>query len=333
MTVAQLTLHDGPQARSVPFPVHAGERPRPDLRKLGPGVAICTGDHLEPAYREAKWHALRTLPQRCLARAAAPDLQADPAGVTAALRALCRHAPERFVALDGQRVRLPACGLVVDAQTGVVTAVGTDAGAIAQARWLAQARFDPAGRVLCAIALAMQEDVVVMAEDGAGQLRAEWLAVCFPSGWDPAQVAGAGFGAIHAPVADNAALLAAGRALAAAMVDKGPFERFVWTVAPTGALSRHPASPAPAFDGDVDRLWWRCERQVTVPVPEARRSVFLIRIHVAPLAVVLDDAAASASLDAALAAMRPETLAYKGLEAIAPAVRRRIAARHQAAAD
>ena len=59
------------------------------------------------------------------------------------------------------------------------------------------------------IALAIQEDFVILKQEN-DTLRTEYLSVCFPSRWDPREKLGLDFAAIHAPVANNELLLAAG---------------------------------------------------------------------------------------------------------------------------
>ncbi len=56
--------------------------------------------------------------------------------------------------------------------------------------------------------LAFEEDLAVLDGD-TGTLP--WLCVCLPSHWAPEDKLGLSFAALHAPVADNAALLAASR--------------------------------------------------------------------------------------------------------------------------
>jgi hypothetical protein len=183
-----------------------------------------------------------------------------------------------------------------------------------------------AERPLHALALAVQEDLVWMEAPMPGaSVRAAMLHVCWPSGWDPASKAGLDFASIHGPVADGEALRAASAALSRAIVTQGPFVRFVWTVAPGGGLARHPddapADPAPV-PGSLADLWFRCERQVTLPVPSVpEAALFLIRVHVAPLAEVVAAPERRARLVAALDSMSPATLDYKRLHGIGALLR------------
>ena len=85
--------------------------------------------------------------------------------------------------------------------------------------------------------LAFEEDLAVL--DGAtGTLP--WLCVCVPSHWAPEDKLGLDFAALHAPVADNAALIAASRQLVALVTAGERWERMVWTVSPSGRYDQHP---------------------------------------------------------------------------------------------
>ena len=180
----------------------------------------------------------------------------------------------------------------------------------------------PAERPLHALGLALQEDLAwIEAPASDRPAVAAMLHVCFPSGWDPARKAGLDFASIHAPVADGDALRAASAPLSRALLSAGPFLRHVWTLAPRGALARHPAEPEPG--GDPAAIWFRCERQVSVPIGpvpgggEAGAALFLIRLHVAPLdATAPPGGARRRALEAALASMSDATVEYKRLGAI-----------------
>jgi len=182
------------------------------------------------------------------------------------------------------------------------------------AAWLAAARVGPAPLGLDALSLALQEDVVVMTRerprDGG---RAAYLNVVAPSGWDPGAHAGSSFARLHAPVPRRAPLDAAAGALVDALVARGPINRFVWSLAPDGALGRHPRRTPPPVVVPPERLWYRVERQTTLPVPEANAFAFLIRVFAAPLAQVVADPERRAAVAAAVASMDAELLAYKGL--------------------
>jgi hypothetical protein len=166
------------------------------------------------------------------------------------------------------------------------------------------------------LALTVQDDLVLM------QLRDQqflpaWLHVCFPSGWDPASKAGADFNQVHGPVADNSRLLAGAKGIANAMISKGPFVRYVWTLSYSSQLSQHPWLRAhePA---QMNPIYYRCERQVTLPLPQWACSLFLIRVFVAPLEQVAYDAQRCQLMVQSLRSMSQATLQYKNLVQLAP---------------
>jgi hypothetical protein len=144
--------------------------------------------------------------------------------------------------------------------------------------------------------------------------RAELLHVCFPSAWDPAARAGAGFVALHAPVPHNAALSSAAGRVVQAMVAKGPFVRYVWSLAADDALDRNPrrlgGGPPPSEPASV---WFRVERQTVLPLTASQRALFTIRVYRAPLPSVLTSPERGAVLASALRSMDTALLAYKGV--------------------
>lgn len=164
---------------------------------------------------------------------------------------------------------------------------------------------------LDAIARAIQEDFAVLCRGADGLGRAVLLDVRFPSGWRPERLANANFSAIHAPVPGFAQQQTAAKSMVEAMIERGPFVRFVWTLSPDPELDHHPEVLARCAWTDVPGVWLRVERQITVPLPEAAASVFLIRTYQYPFSE-LSREQRSVVLDA-LSAMPPEIRAYKNL--------------------
>ena len=168
--------------------------------------------------------------------------------------------------------------------------------------------------------LAFEEDLAVL--DGAdGTLP--WLCVCVPSRWAPEEKVGLPFAAVHAPVADNTALLAASSQLVRLATGAERYERFVWTVTPSPRYDQHPMrhsrEPWPAAD-DVPAFaagcFLRSERQTFLPVGRGtRQAVFTIRVMLQPLADAVDSQAKAQRLRDALGSMTDAVLAYKGLAA------------------
>ena len=332
----------------VPFPVTDEFVVRADLRRPAPGADadLLRLDDAWPRYAAAKLAALDADPDgfALVARGVDPAGTAprgraevptdasstcpaatgalDPgapgalAGVFDAMLARLAHAHPGVVAANERAgaatYAFPHAGLEVVPRAGEVRAL------VPASRPLAERlrALEPARRVLAAIAVSLQEDLALMTERD-GELVAHALAVALPSGWRPREKLGRPLHAIHAPVAGGDALRAASAALARAMVEKGPFVRHVWTLADDDRFARPPLEGAPGRTAprDVSELWFRCERQVTLPLPEWRSSLFLIRVLVAPLAEVAASAARRERLVRSLRSMSDEVVRYKGLAA------------------
>ena len=180
-------------------------------------------------------------------------------------------------------------------------------------------------RLADALALSCQEDLVLMCGFPDGSDVAEWLHVCVPSGWDPAEKVGRSFQEIHVPVADNARLVASGPNVVKAMIGKGPYVRFGWGLTTNPDLNGHPARrPASAASpgktpAEVAALTYlRMERQTTLAMPDLARSLFTVRISLDPL---VDRLAAEPALRPRLASLlascTPDVIAYKGMSDLA----------------
>lgn len=275
---------------AVPFPVSTPYRIRSDVAPLeGP---ITVRDEHAAAYADAKRELLGRVPARCRVVAA----EADPAGVAAALM--------RFAGVAAREQGSDALAELENAGR----AQGPVAHGAGDEGWTR----DDVEELADAVALAVQEDVVVMRED----LGAELLHVCFPSHWDPSRHAGSSLEALHGPVPHGGRLRGASTNLLKAMIEKGPFERHVWSVNTVGTLHRHPDEPrpAPADAPLLPQLFFRVERQTTLPLPDLRRSVFAIRIFQAPLPEVLSvEPDRAAELADAVASMDEVLRVYKGI--------------------
>lgn len=168
------------------------------------------------------------------------------------------------------------------------------------------------------IELAFEEDFAVL-EAAGGTLP--WLCVCVPSHWAPEDKLGLPFAQVHGPVADNQALLAAGRQLVQLATGGERFERFVWTLTPSGRHDQHPrrqprepwpATPDP--EAFARQCFLRWERQTFFPVPSAPgQAVFTIHVGLQPLVQAVATPADARRLHDALASMSDAVLAYKSL--------------------
>lgn len=182
-----------------------------------------------------------------------------------------------------------------------------------------------------ALALGLQEDFVIL-HDEPDAMRAQFLSVCFPSNWNPAEKHGLDFAAIHAPVADNALLQAGGKGIVDMAFRQASMLRHVWLLTANGDLPQHPETrrarwedaiaqaDAPGASGRlIDQVFFRVERQTTLPLPALRRGVFFIRVLVCPLVDVLRvRPERAAQLAEALASMSDAVVAYRGMAAVRP---------------
>lgn len=166
--------------------------------------------------------------------------------------------------------------------------------------------------------LAFEEDFAVL--DGAtGALP--WLCVCAPSHWAPEDKLGLDFAALHGPVADNAALVAASQHLVALATGGDCWERAVWTISPSSQYDRHPRRHAraawrPVEDPDAiaHQCWLRAERQVFFPVGQGtRQAVFAIRVMLQPLTRAVQTPEQAQRMHDSLASMSQAVLDYKNL--------------------
>jgi dimethylamine monooxygenase subunit A len=194
------------------------------------------------------------------------------------------------------------------------------------ASWLE--RQNGVARLLDALALSCQEDIVIM-RGVAETAHAEALSVSFPSGWDPREKLAANFERIHEPIADNARLLKASGNTMKALLIKGPFIRFSWGLTINPSLDNNPRSPKPeplqAWLENPSELvkhsYLRMERQTTFAMPDLERGLFSIRIYVTPLLERLErDPSLRSRLARFVASVKPEVLAYKGQAKITPGI-------------
>jgi dimethylamine monooxygenase subunit A len=287
-------------AVSAPF------RMQPGLRKLAPGVQQLTPNQIGERALGEKLLVL----QRDAARAllSAPGFDASPA-----LHALMQHAAlehPQAIAFDAERA-FEAHWLGWSLRGDEPVGNGPpEIGACLHALPAHQ-------RLPALLALAFAEDFAIL---DAHTGRIEWLAVCLPSRWAPEDKVGRHFTEVHAPVADNQLLIAASAQLMRLVTDTDRWERFVWTLTPTGALDQHPARHAAetwSAHADPHQLaaatFFRTERQTFIPLPERRQAVFTIHVETTPLAQVASVPDHARQLFDAVASMSPPVLAYRGL--------------------
>ncbi|MEY4752076.1 MAG: hypothetical protein RIQ60_4290 [Pseudomonadota bacterium] len=318
-----------PRAITTPF------RMQPGLRRVAPGTAALHAAPPGSAAFEAKLAVL----SRGAAHATAHCLVGLPgAGLIAALRLVAETAQQCCpAALQWRAGRLlsPALGLACSPEGDLApsdedsnTACPPHPGAWAVLRAL------PATQRAAGLAsLSLQEDLALI---DAATASLPWMAVCLPSHWDPAEKVGRDFRSVHAPVADNHRVHAAGPQLLALVSAGQAWERFVWTLTPWPGLDQHPLRherrPWPqhcSADALLDLAVLRTERQGFLPLAAAsgsvngdgrpvRQAVFTIEVQARPLRQALGEEFAPATvtpghLADALASMSDAVLAYRSL--------------------
>jgi len=181
------------------------------------------------------------------------------------------------------------------------------------------------------LALAFEQDLALLDLDSG---IVPWMCVCVPSGWAPEDKIGGNLSAIHAPVADSAALNQRWPQLMRLLAGGDDWERQVWTISASPLHDRHPRRQAPRpwphtddLDAFASQCFLRTERQSFFPVPTVgggppRQLVFTIRVQLQALPDAVADAAGARRLQQALESMSDDVLAYKQL---APAHSRLVA--------
>lgn len=184
-----------------------------------------------------------------------------------------------------------------------------------------------------ALTLGMQEDFVILHDEPLDQdweMRTRFLSVCFPSNWNPSEKINLNFQAIHVPVADNVMLQAGAKGIVDLAFRKNTMVRHVWLLTPNSDLPSHPLHRPSLWKDAVERagsgslldqLYFRVERQTTLPLPELKRGVFFIRVMLAPVTEVLTVAPErAAQLAEALRSMSSNIVEYRGMTKDLPRV-------------
>lgn len=133
-----------------------------------------------------------------------------------------------------------------------------------------------------AAARLVQEDLCVLVRDDVWRLQA--ACVCFPSRWSLAAKIGRSLDEIHGPVPGYAETLATptNDVFDRLRPERG-FWRLNWTVIDDPALHQ-PDAPREISPDDVDRWFFRVERQTIRRLAQTRAVVFTIRNYVSPVA-------------------------------------------------
>jgi len=305
--------------------VTAPFRMQPGLRRIAAGAPQLTPLQPGSRHQREKLAVLSAYAEHALA--VQPGFDAVPA-----LHALARHAAAehpRHFAWDGERAS--ALGVAV-ADDDVQNLEG---GAFGLGDELSRCLrgLPPGWRLAGLLSLAFAEDFAAV--DG-GNATIPWIAACLPSHWAPQAKVGRHFAEVHAPVADNSLLLAAGEQLLRLVCGPEHWERFVWNVTHEPRLNQHPALagsgawPIDAFaDPDHPRAWLRSERQTFIPLPALTQAVFTIAVDTMPLAQAIATPGHARKLHDAVASMSDAVLTYRRLTDVRAALLAWLAARFE----
>ena len=309
----------------APFPVTVPYSTGPSLKRLdslprGSGQLFVVDGAYE-TYLEQKLGSLSNHPERYSGLSAGAHEGLENA-LFHVFSLVADEQPD-LVELGAEKVWLRALGLGLGRSQKRCWIETSDAPLAALGRRVKthlEAQPDPV-KLAHALALSVQEDIVVVRSGGADE--AECLCVAFPSAWDPQEKVGQNFSEVHQPVANNTALLRSHRPVMNALFHKGPFVRFVWGLSANGRLGQHPLEAETSLPRDILRspaklaaaLFFRTERQVSIPLPTFGRCLFTVRVATQPLEAALCNDERRRTFAAALASMDEELLAYKGLSA------------------
>lgn len=172
----------------------------------------------------------------------------------------------------------------------------------------------------------LQEDVAVVSVAPRGD-AANWLSllhVSLPSHWAPGEKIGRDFASFHAPVPGFERMAMVQQQLVDAMINKGPYVRFVWSFVTDTRLNHHPTAPVGTnveiwrgrtFDPQLrSPFFLRVERQVTLGLPEVNSALFFIRVSFIDGLAIRENSAQCTQLLGALRSMTSESRRYKGIE-------------------
>lgn len=162
-------------------------------------------------------------------------------------------------------------------------------------------------------AMNFEEDVAIMHN---GILSA--ICFCFPSSWIPCTGLNRTLEQIHSPVADGDHLRKVSSKLAKTMADPvlGSFTRYVWTINNIPNLSNHPKVKETYNNTDIQfhNLYFRVEKQTTLPLTNGITSLFFVKVEVTPLYKIWESN--KQKIIDSINSMSPNIIQYKNLDKI-----------------
>ena len=148
--------------------------------------------------------------------------------------------------------------------------------------------------------LSVEEDLVIgkVAPDNSSDVM-ECMLVTLPSKWNPLEKNGLDFAGIHAEIPGSEGLQAAAPRLIKAIMTKGDFVRYNWTIS-NASWSRNPAiegdyshndlqltQSISDFQSMMQKVYFRSERQTFRAFPRHNRYLFAIHTYLHPLSKIL----------------------------------------------
>lgn len=167
----------------------------------------------------------------------------------------------------------------------------------------------------------LEPDFVLLSRTPDGATRVTAGAVCFPSGWAPAEKLGLSLDRIHGVVPGLNPSIGSSISHFLQRLKAGvAYERANWGIAATAELNLHPDLSRPRLGGPLDpaSVWVRIEDQVLGALPPESGIVFGIRLRIIPLAELLKDEGLRRGFECAVATMPEDLALYKGIDALRP---------------
>jgi hypothetical protein len=175
--------------------------------------------------------------------------------------------------------------------------------------------------LLEALAFQIQPDLAIVVRGPEGTDRVAAVHVCGVSHWRPVEKLGQSFFQTHTVVPGMEKINAAAPRMVDAMIQQGPFVRFVWGVESDDRLNHHPDPPDGwTFDDwngrrfDRSPFWGRVERQTLLGLPEVNAALFVIHAKTVEGTEILHSPTERMGLLGALNSMSPEARRYKGVD-------------------
>lgn len=149
------------------------------------------------------------------------------------------------------------------------------------------------------------------------------LHLCAPSHWAAADKIGRDFTEVHLPVPGIEKVNKAAGSLVDAMILRGPYIRFAWSMVTDRRLNHHPLPPpnisSEEWNGRIfdpakaSPFYLRVERQTLWGLPQVQSALFGIHVLFVDGAEIKANPEKNTLLKSALQSMTPESRKYKGV--------------------